>query len=190
MKNESKRMIDRSEASSALADIAEIGARVRQSLFYRRTSAMLILWGALTFAGYLGMFVAPSFSRYGWIAIMILGICGSVVIGMVSAKRQGVNNFSARLLVAFLVFIAFGLIWSVALGGFSARQLGAFWTSYFMLPYILLGLWLGWAFVAIGLSVMALTFAGYFYAGDWFPLWMAFVNGIGLILGGLWMRRS
>jgi len=22
-----------------------------------------------------------------------------------------------------------------------------------------------------------------------FPLWMAFVNGVGLILGGLWMRR-
>ncbi len=44
-------MIDRSQASSALAEIEEIGARVRQSLFYRRASAMLILWGALTFGG-------------------------------------------------------------------------------------------------------------------------------------------
>lgn len=183
-------MIDRREAGSALADIADIGARVRLSLFYRRASAMLILWGALTFAGYLAMFAMPTRARYLWIIIMMLGLCGSVVIGMVTARREGVNTFNSRLLAAFLIFIAFGLVWSVILGQFGGRQLGAFWTSYFMLPYILLGLWLGWAFVAIGFSVMALTFAGYCYAGDWFALWMAFVNGAGLILGGMWMRRN
>ena len=183
-------MIDSRQASSALADIEEIGARVRQSLFYRRTSAMLILWGTLTFVGYLAMFFTPQVSRYSWIAIMIFGIAGSVVIGRVTAKSEGVNNFNARIFAAFIIFIAFGFVWSVGIGQFGGRQLGAFWASYFMLPYILLGLWLGWAFVAIGGTVMALTFLGYFYAGDWFPLWMAFVNGIGLILGGLWMRRG
>jgi len=30
----------------------------------------------------------------------------------------------------------------------------------------------------------------YFLVGDAFDLWMAFVDGGGLILGGLWMRRS
>jgi hypothetical protein len=183
-------MIDSRQASSALAEIEEIGARVRQSLFYRRTSAMLILWGALTFAGYLISFWMPAQSRYAWIVVMVLGLCGSVAIGIVTARRQGVNNFSHRILAAFLIFIAFGLIWSVGLGQLGARQLGTFWTSYFMLPYILLGLWLGWAFVAIGAAVMTLTFIGYFYSGDWFALWMAFVNGIGLIIGGLWMRRN
>jgi hypothetical protein len=182
--------MDSRQASSALAQIEEIGARVRQSLFYRRTSAMLILWGALTFVGHLGTFFTPQLSRYSWIAIMILGIGGSVAIGRVTAKSEGVNNFNVRIFAAFVIFIAFGFVWSVGIGQFGARQLGAFWTSYFMLPYILLGLWLGWAFVAIGTAVMALTFIGYFYSGDWFALWMAFVNGIGLILGGVWMRRS
>ncbi|TQF39737.1 hypothetical protein UNPF46_12005 [Bradyrhizobium sp. UNPF46] len=41
----------------------------------------------------------------------------------------------------------------------------------------------------IGLGVTALTLIGYVYIGEAFPLWMAFVNGGGLILGGLWMRR-
>ena len=50
--------------------------------------------------------------------------------------------------------------------------------------------WAGWAFVAIGLGITALTLIGYFFAGDWFNLWMAVVDGGGLILGGLWMRRS
>ena len=41
-----------------------------------------------------------------------------------------------------------------------------------------------------GFSISALALAGYFWAGDWFELWMAFVDGGGLMLGGLWMRRS
>ena len=52
------------------------------------------------------------------------------------------------------------------------------------------GLWFGRAFVAIGLGIIALTLIGYFFvAGGAFLLWMAAVNGGGLILGGLWMRR-
>ncbi|MGT2438156.1 hypothetical protein ACU4GH_22615 [Bradyrhizobium betae] len=51
------------------------------------------------------------------------------------------------------------------------------------------GLWSGTAFVAIGLGISALTLVGFFWIGEAFPLWMAFVNGGGLILGGLWMRR-
>ena len=45
-------------------------------------------------------------------------------------------------------------------------------------------------FVAIGLCISALTLIGYFFVGDAFDLWMAFVNGGGLVLGGHWMRRS
>jgi hypothetical protein len=51
-------------------------------------------------------------------------------------------------------------------------------------------MWFGYAFVLIGVSISILTLIGYFYiGGDAFLLWMAFVNGGGLLLGGLWMRR-
>jgi hypothetical protein len=59
-----------------------------------------------------------------------------------------------------------------------------------MLPYVMTGFWFGRVFVVIGMSVIALTLLGYFLAGPWFTLWMAVVNGGGLLLGGLWMRRS
>jgi hypothetical protein len=68
--------------------------------------------------------------------------------------------------------------------------MGTFWPMYFMLVYSIAGLWVGQAFVAIGLGIIVLTLTGYFLAGDGFDLWMAFVNGGGLMLGGLWMRRS
>ena len=47
----------------------------------------------------------------------------------------------------------------------SPRQLGVFWPTYFMLAYVIVGLWIGPAFVAIGLSITALALLGYFYAG-------------------------
>jgi hypothetical protein len=65
-----------------------------------------------------------------------------------------------------------------------------FWPTYSMMLYTIVGLWIGWAFVAIGLGITALTLIGYFLAGNWFELWMAVVNGGGLMLGGFWMRRS
>jgi hypothetical protein len=68
--------------------------------------------------------------------------------------------------------------------------MGTFWPIYFMLFYTIAGLWAGWMFAAIGLGIIALTLIGYFYLGSTFDLWMAFVDGGGLVLGGLWMRRS
>jgi hypothetical protein len=99
------------------------------------------------------------------------------------------RTFDARMLFALLLFIAFG-IFCCWLGHFTPRQLGTFWPIYFMLVYTIAGLWVGHAFVAIGLCISALTLIGYFFVGDAFDLWMAFVNGGGLVLGGLWMRRS
>jgi len=183
-------MIDSHQASSALAEITDIAQRVRQSRFYQHSSSMLMLWGALTFAGYLFSFGVPARANYGWVGVFIAGIVGSVLIGVLSRRRGDVNTFDARATAAIVVFIAFGAIWSIGVGQFTPRQLSAFWPTYFMLPYIIAGLWLGSAFVIIGTAIIALTLIGYFFAGPWFLPWMALVNGGGLLLGGFWMRRS
>jgi hypothetical protein len=52
-------------------------------------------------------------------------------------------------------------------------------------------LWFGYAFLALGLGISTLVLIGYvFVTGDGFLVWMAVVNGGGLILSGLWMRRA
>jgi len=181
--------IDPREAASALSDIDDIVSRVRQSQFYNIGSLMLIMWGALTFAGYLVTYLSPRSAGYGWIAVYVAGILGSIVISASAGGRLGVRRFDARMFTAFFLFIAFG-IFSSWLGRFSPRQLGTFWPIYFMLFYTIAGLWVGQALVTIGVSIIVLTLIGYFFVGDAFDLWMAFVNGGGLVLGGLWMRRS
>ena len=182
--------IDSKEAASALSDISEIARRVRQSTIYRLSSLMLIIWGALTFAGYILSYLSPRHAGYGWIAVYVAGIAGTIVLSAFNRARSGIRSFDIRMFAAFLLFMAFGIFSSVWLGHFTPRQLGTFWPIYFMLFYTIAGLWVGPAFVAIGLGIIALTLIGYFFVGDAFDLWMAFVNGGGLIVGGLWMRRS
>jgi hypothetical protein len=181
--------IDPREAASALSDIDSIVHRVRQSRIYNLASLIMMMWGVLVFAGYLDAYLLPRSAGYGWVAVYIAGIAGSVAISAFQRARSGVRTFDIRMFVAFLLFLAFGAFCSGVLGHLTPRQLGTFWPIYFMLVYTIAGLWFGQAFVVIGIGITVLTLIGYFYIGA-FDLWMAFVNGGGLILGGLWMRRS
>jgi hypothetical protein len=182
--------IDRREAASALSDIDAIVHRVRQSRIYDVASLMLIMWGVLTFGGYLGTYLSLRNGGIIWIAVYVLGTAGSFAVSRIGHARTGVRTFDFRIFTAFVLFVAFGVLCSVVLGHFTPRQLSTFWPIYFMLVYTIAGLWIGYAFVAIGLGITALTLTGYFLLGEAFDLWMAFVNGGGLVLGGLWMRRS
>jgi hypothetical protein len=182
--------IDSKQATEALNEIEAIVRRVRQSRIYNLASLMAILWGVLVFAGNLATYVWPGYGSYIWITVNTAGVVGSFAAGAFGYTRTAVGAFDIRVLMAVLLFFAFGLFCTTVLGHFTPRQLGTFWPIYFMLFYSIAGLWTGYAFVAIGLCITALTLIGYFYTGEAFPLWMAFVNGGGLILGGLWMRRS
>ena len=182
-------MIDSKEASAALADIDDIVQRVKQSQLYELASTAALWWGVLVFAGNLVTWAWPSYAMYAWPAVDILGVGGLIAIRLFKPSQSQPAAFDIRLVLVFALFFAFGNICTSVLGHFGSRELGAFWPIYFMLFYTMAGLWFGTAFVAIGLSIIALTLIGFFYIGDAFPLWMAFVNGGGLIVGGLWMRR-
>lgn len=182
-------MIDSRQASEALAEIDDMVRRVRQSQIYELASQLMVMWGVLVFAGYLVTWPVPRWAGIGWIAVYVIGIGGWGVFSSINRPKSGVRTFDPKFLVAFALFFAFGIFCCV-LGQFGPRQLSTFWPIYFMLFYSIAGLWFGYAFIAIGLAVSALTLVGYFFIGGAFDLWMAFVNGGGLILGGLWMRRS
>jgi hypothetical protein len=183
-------MIDSKQATEALTEIDAIVRRVRQSRIYNFSSLMLIMWGTLVFAGYVTSYIWPRMNGVQWIVLDVIGLAASLAIGASTRQRAGVNTFSTRFLAASVLFVVFGCILSIGVGHLRPRQMDAFWPIYFMMVYTIVGLWFGYAFVAIGVGITALTLIGYFFAGDWFHLWMAVVDGGGLVLGGLWMRRS
>jgi hypothetical protein len=182
--------IDSKQATEALNEIDLIVRRVRQSRIYDVASLMAILWGALVFSGNVASHFWPLQAGSVWIAVNAVGFAGSIAVSVFDRRRTNVRSFDLRMVAAVALFFAFGILWSIGLVHFTPRQLSVFWPTYFMMIYTIAGLWAGWAFVAIGLGITALTLIGYFFVGAWFELWMAVVNGGGLILGGLWMRRS
>jgi hypothetical protein len=100
--------IDPKEAASALSDIEAIAHRVRQSTIYRLSSLLLIMWGALTFAGYLVTYLTPRNAGLAWWTVYIVGIAGSFAVSAFGYPRTRIRTFDFRTLLAFLLFIAFG----------------------------------------------------------------------------------
>ena len=183
--------IDAKEAASALSDIEDISRRVRRSQIYELASQIMIMWGVLIIAANLATWASPRYAGSIWIGVNTLGVLGTTVLSTSGGPRSGARRADPRRLAAFLLFFAFGYFCSGMLGHFGGRQMDAFWPIYFMLFYVLAGLWLANAFVVIGLSITALILIGYFFVeGAVFSLWMALFHGGGLVLGGLWMRRD
>jgi hypothetical protein len=182
-------MISSKEASAALSDIDDIVKRVRQSRIYDQASQIAIISGVLVLIGNIATYVAPGYAFFIWPTVNALNVVAVIVISLVQGPKSEVRAFNFRVLVAFLLFFGFGLLCSSVLGHFGPRELGTFWPIYFMLFYCLGGLWFGRAFLALGLSITVLTLIGYFFiTSAAFLLWMAVVNGGGLIVSGLWMR--
>ena len=180
--------IDPKEASPALNDIEQIAQRVRQSTIYQLASLMMIMWGVLVFAGN----SRPSSRRVRRLHLA-RGLCAGyrrfVAVSAFDIPGTGIRSFDFRMLAAMLLFFAFGLLCTTG----SAISRRARWepSGRFISCCSTPSLDCGSARPsAIGLGITALTLIGYFFIGEAFPLWMAFVNGGGLILGGLWMRRS
>jgi hypothetical protein len=182
-------MIDSKEASAALSEINDMIQRVRQSSIYDLASQFMVVAGLYVTAGNLANFFAPGYSLVIWPAVNVLTVVTSAVVSLFDFRRTGVRSFDARVLIVFVLFYAFGILCSLVLGHYGPRELGTFWPIYFMLFYCIGGLWFGRAFLAIGLTITALTLIGYFFiTSAAFLLWMAVVNGGGLIVSGLWMR--
>ncbi len=179
--------IDAKSAEASLADIGVIVARLKQSSLYRSASTLIIIWGVLVACGYVANSLAPHAAVFIWIGVNGLGLLATLATGL-QHRRSGAA-FEWRILVALILFFAFGLI-CCRMGHFGPRELNAFWPILFTFGYALAGLWFGRAFTLLGVGIAALAFAGYLWVDRWFELYLAVVDGGGLILAGVWMRRA
>ena len=176
------------EAARMLADVESVVAKLKQSQIYRNASLIFILWGGVDPVRDLLIWEKPAWFGSQWFWVDLVGVAGTLTI--LHRGDLALSRFPFRTLAAFALFYAFGWIWSDFLGRFGPRESMAFWPTLFMFGYALAGLWFGWAFAAIGLGLTVLVLAGYFWTGDSFILWQAFVTGFGFMLCGLWMRRA
>jgi multidrug transporter EmrE-like cation transporter len=179
--------IDPKAAEASLSDIDTIVACIKRSSFYRSSGRILIIWGVFVAFGNLAAQLLPNQVPLVWVVASGLGLLATITCGFM--LRRASMDFDWRIVIALLLFFGFGLI-CCRLGNFGPRELDAFWPVLFMFGYALAGLWLGLAYIGLGIGVAILTFAGYLWIETWFELYLAIVNGGGLCIAGLWMRRA
>src|SRR5262249_10698450 len=155
---------------ATLDDIAAVAAAVRQSLTYRVASSALIWWGGLVAAGNIASQLAPRSAGLTWIVLNVVGLVRTAVL-VLNANAAAGTPGDPRPFLALALLYGFGILWAHLIGKFGGRELCAFWPTLFMFGYCLAGLWLGRAFVALGLAITALTVAGYLLIDGWFNIY-------------------
>lgn len=179
--------IDAKSAAASLADIDATLARVKRSAQYRGTSLIIMAWGSVIALANLTVQFSPGHAGAIWIIANAAGFAAMLFLGF-RQQRAG-QRFDWRFSAAILLFFGFGLL-VCRLGQFGPRELDVFWPILFMFGYCLAGLWFGRAFILLGMTIALLAYGGYLFIETWFQLYLAVVDGGGLILAGAWMRRA
>jgi hypothetical protein len=183
--------VDREEASALLADVKGTEDRVHQLLIYSRISHYLFLWGAIWLVGFTATYFYREQSNVIWLVLQPVGFLATVaLVARRVARSSGEKSFAiaARAGVSVLSIVLFGTLW-VHLTDMAWREQVTFWPTLLSFLLFLFGLWVGRAIALGAIVLFAVSFLGYYVAGDYLHLWMAVVVGGALIAGGFWLRR-
>jgi len=182
--------VDPNDAASSLSDIASVQRRTREAVYYATSGTIFMLWGILTAIGYLLTFFDQDHTRIIWFSVTAAGFIGTFTL-IYLRRARGLRARDWRYYQAMIVLVAFGALFFVVLGPWDGHQHSAFWPLLVMMGFVLGGLWMGRFFIACGIVVSALILGGYFAVPDhWYHLWLAVVEGGGLVAAGWWMTRT
>ncbi|MEJ1969321.1 MAG: hypothetical protein WDN03_11920 [Rhizomicrobium sp.] len=181
---------ERDEASALLADVEGIEGRVRRILIYASISDFLFLWGVIWAGGFAGNYFLRPWADAMWWGLEAAGLIGTVVIAFLhhrdAERRSSFVHVRAGITVAAI--LGFGSLW-VALTHMGWREQVTFWPTLLSFLLFLVSLWIGRALALAALGIFAVSVAGYYVAGPYLNLWMAFATGGSMIAGGFWLRR-
>ncbi len=192
-------------ARASLAEIDRIATQTRQTIAWSCATPLLILWGVIWVIGFSATQFFPSWAFRLWIGLDLAGIVSTVLLAgpFRNAPIKGIYHGLGSMSLAWLALLAYGALWAALLcpwellhqAGWAAyapllgRKMAAFSSTICMFGYVVMGLWLGRFFLWLGLLVTATTLVGYYFAGNYFFLWMGVTGGGSLIVAGVFIRK-
>ena len=180
--------ISREEAASALSQIDLTTERSREMKGYRIAGPILMAWGVIWAVGYCGMGVLPLRQwAWMWLGLDVLGI----VLALIIRRRYGGATSRAwRHAAATGAIIAFMAVTQHLFRASSPGPDLIYPGLVCGFAYVMIGLWRLHRLAWIGLAMFAASLAGLYLLPHGLTYWMAAVGGIGLFLGGLWLRKA
>ena len=201
--------ISEKEAQDSLDQIQSTFGQTKKKIAAGSTAPILILWGAIWFAAYLGTYVAyllefkvyclrltSSFSigihvtGLCWMVLVLIGMAASWVLGV---KRSPVKSpHNKRWGLCWLILFVYAGVWLSLLWPWNDYQISAFLASVPMFAYVVMGLWADRVLLWLGIVVTLLIIVGFFlfHFQPAFWLWMAILGGGSLAGTGLYIRKA
>lgn len=179
--------ISREEAALALSQIDLTTERSREMKGYRIAGPIFMVWGVIWAIGYCGMGVLP-IRQWGWmwLGLDVLGVALQLVI----SRRYGATARSGKPAAAAVAIIAFEAATEHFFHASSPAPYLIYPGLVIGFAYMMIGLWRMPRLAWIGVAIFTASLAGIYLIHQGLTYWMAAVGGIGLFLGGLWLRKA
>jgi hypothetical protein len=182
--------VSREMAEQSLAEVQTTMDRTKKSIA-GGAGVIMMIWGVIWMIGFTMSYFRHPYTAWIWLVLDMIGITASIIAGRSKAPVKVSSGLNWRIFFFWFFLFVFGDIWLFLLWPWNGHQLGAFIVTLVMFASVTMGLFYwGMFFFWFGLTVTALTLAGYFWLLPWFNLWMAFVGGGAFFVSGLylWIR--
>ena len=176
------------DATSALRDIDRVAERTQQLNSYRIAGPIVMLWGLVWIVGYGGMGLLEShYWDKLWLIAELAGVVGTILLlrGVKGRSKAGKWRMLA-IPLAIMAFVA-ATLW--VFQPTPHNGVLVFPALVSGLVYVVVGAFRMTRFVWIGAAMTASALVGYAFFAPWRTFWIAGFGGLGLVLGGLWMRQ-
>jgi len=188
--------ITKEQAQDSLEQIHTVVNRTHRAIAADYVSPLLILWGFIFIAAYLGTHFFPARAFHIWMALDAIGLIGTFLIcwqqfrSASPIKVSPADKIGWRMFWLWTLLFTYIFIWLNILAPVKAVQMNAFIVTAIMFASVVNGLWLRNSFMVwFGLAVTAITLFGFHSVPrSYYCLWMAVMAGGAFLASGLYLR--
>jgi hypothetical protein len=188
--------ISKQEAQDSLEQIQTVVNHTRRTIASSYDSGLLIMWGAIWIAAFLGTHFFLALVWPIWMSLGGIGMIATLVICWRQFRSGNPVKVSAAEKIGWRIFLFWSLlfvyifIWLSILRPHHGIQLNAFMCTTIMFAYVVTGLWFKCYYMLwLGIAVTCTTLVGfYLIPTGYYCLWMALTGGGALFGTGLYMR--
>jgi len=188
--------ISSEEARNSLEQVEAVANRTRKSIEANYSSGLIIMWGLICTAGYLG---THFFLEWVWYIWFVLSGIGSLVTFLIGWRQFHLANpikvapaerMGQRIFLFWCLLFVYLFIWLSILKPLQGIQINAFMITTIMFAYVVSGLWfkshhMFW----LGIVVTCITLIGFYLIPiSYYCLWMAAMVGGAFLTTGLYVR--
>lgn len=182
--------VSQQDAQEALELIQEVTTQTRQAVASGSAPYYMILWGIVWFFGFfLNHFLPGTIGEWIWMGLVSVGILISAVIGLrISSRIRIPGGKRFTLLPVVIICYCVLIIWIAH--PMTGEQISVLVVLFAMFGYVIMGILVEPVAIWVGTLTTVLTIIGYYFLLPYYNLWMAFLSGGTLVLGGTFILRK